>query len=333
MHIPDGYLGPETLAAGWALSAPVWYVAGRKTRQIFSRPKAVPVLAAGAAFSFLVMMLNIPVLGGTTAHAVGATLIAIVAGPWAAVMAVTAALAIQALLFADGGLLTFGINCLNMAVVMPLAGYAVYQLVAGTSELHSARRIAGAALGSYFGIVLASLCVAVELGIQPLLHTVHGIAQYSPYHLSETIPAMTLSHLLIAGPVEAAFTVSVFAFLARTSPELFDAPARAALRLRALYAIVAALVIAAPLGLLATGAAYGEWSGGALLRRAGYLPRGLSRFGHLWTGLLPDYGRHARGAWPIVTYVVSALLGVAALAALAWLALRLSRRRRSASSD
>ena len=81
MHIPDGYLGPETLAVGWAACAPAWYWANRKPEDTLSEPKAVPMLAASAAFSFLIMMLNVPVLGGTTAHAVGAVLIAVIAGP------------------------------------------------------------------------------------------------------------------------------------------------------------------------------------------------------------------------------------------------------------
>jgi cobalt/nickel transport system permease protein len=333
VHIPDGYLGPETVAAGWVIAAPVWYAASRKTKKIFSKPKAVPVLAASAAFSFLVMMLNVPVLGGTTAHAVGATLIAIVAGPWVAVMAVTSALAIQALLFADGGLLSFGINSLNMAIIMPFAGYAIYQLIGGNSELRSARRLVGAAVGSYFGIVLAAFAAGVELGIQPLLHTVNGIAQYNPYHLSTTIPAMTLSHMLIAGPVEAAFTVGVFAFLARTSPELFSVEQRVSAPLRSFYAVVALLVIATPLGLLATGTAFGEWGGSELLKRVGYVPHGLATLGDLWRGVLPDYGQsNASGVWGVVMYVVSALVGVAVLAGLAWLIVRLYRRRGTAQT-
>ena len=96
MHIPDGYLGPETIAAGWALTVPVWYRANRRTRKLLSQPKMIPVLAFGAAFSFLVMMLNVPVAGGTTAHAVGAVLIAVIAGPEVACLAVSAALVIQA---------------------------------------------------------------------------------------------------------------------------------------------------------------------------------------------------------------------------------------------
>ena len=328
MHIPDGYLGPETLAVGWAAAAPVWYAASRKTKAIFSKPKAVPVLAASAAFSFLVMMLNVPVLGGTTAHAVGATLIAIVAGPWVAVLAVTSALAIQALLFGDGGLLSFGINCVNMAIIMPFAGYAIYQLVGGNSDLRSARRLVGAALGSYFAIVLASFVVGIELGIQPLLHTVHGIAQYNPYHLGTTIPAMTLSHMAVAGPVEAVFTVGVLAFLTRTSPELFNVERRVSAPLRSLYGIIAALVIATPLGLLATGTAYGEWGGDEMLKRVGYIPRGLAKLGELWKGVLPDYALNgASGGWTVFWYVTSAVIGVALLAGLSWLLVRLYRRR------
>ena len=68
------------------------------------------------------MMFNVPVPDGTTAHAVGAVLVAVLLGPWAAVIAVSVALAIQALFFGDGGVLAFGANCFNMAVVMPLVG-------------------------------------------------------------------------------------------------------------------------------------------------------------------------------------------------------------------
>jgi cobalt/nickel transport system permease protein len=328
MHIPDGYLGPETLAVGWAASAPVWYVAGRKVKKIISKPKAVPVLAASAAFSFLVMMLNVPVLGGTTAHAVGATLIAVIAGPWVAVLAVTAALAVQAVLFGDGGLLSFGINCLNMAIIMPFAGYAIYQLIAGNSDLRSGRRLLAAGVGSYFAIVLAAFVVGIELGIQPLLHTVNGVAQYSPYGLGTTIPAMTLSHMAIAGPVEAAFTVGVLAFLTRTSPELFSVERRVSAKLRSFYGLIAVLVIATPLGLLATGTAFGEWSGDELAKRIGYVPHGLAKLGDVWAGLLPDYGQsHAAGALAIALYVVSAIIGVAVLSAVVWLIVRLVRRR------
>jgi len=328
VHIPDGYLGPETIVAGWAVTVPVWYRANRVTRKLLSQPKMVPVLAFGAAFSFLVMMLNVPVAGGTTAHAVGAVLIAVLAGPDVACLAVSAALVIQAFFFGDGGILTLGVNVLNMAIVMPYVGYAVYRLSAGRSELQSARRLYAAALGAWCGLVAAALCNAVELGIQPLLHTANGVAQYSPYGLRVTIPAMVGSHALIVGPVEAAFTVAVFAVLRRQSPELFAAGEGAPpLRRRWLVALLALLVAAVPLGLIAGGGAFGEWNAGQIAGRIGYVPRGLARLGGHWSGLLPGYGWHAAsGPWTIVSYIVSALVGVAVLSAIVWLLVKLRRR-------
>ena len=87
------------------------------------------------------------------------------------------------------------------------------------------------------------------------------------------------------------------------------------------------LVIAAPLGLLATGTAYGEWGGDEMLKRVGYVPRGLARLGGLWAGVLPDYGQSSTtGAWAVVMYVVSAVVGIALLTGIAWLVVRLRRR-------
>jgi cobalt/nickel transport system permease protein len=328
MHIPDGYLGPETIAAGWALTVPIWYRANRRTKKLLSQPRMIPVLAFGAAFSFLVMMLNVPVAGGTTAHAVGAVLVAVIAGPEVACLAVSAALVIQALFFGDGGILTLGVNCLNMAVVMPYAGYAVYRLLAGRSALGSSRRLYAAGIGAWCGLVAAAALAGLELGIQPLLHSVDGVAQYAPYGLRTTLIAMVGSHALIVGPVEAAFTVAVFAVLRRQSPELFAAAATALRpRRRRLVALLAVFVAAVPLGLFAGGGAFAEWNGGELARRLGYMPRGFARLGGHWSGLLPGYGRPgAGGAWAVFWYLVSALVGVALIAAAVWLVVTLRRR-------
>ncbi len=332
MHIPDGYLGPETVAAGWISCAPAWWYASRRAREALSRPKAVPVMAAGAAFSFLIMMINVPVLGGTTAHAVGAVLVAILAGPEVAVLAVTAALAIQAVLFADGGIVAFGVNCLNMAVVMPYVGYGVYRLVGGGAEPRSKRGLAGAAAGAYVGVLAAAALVGVELGIQPALHTVHGVAQYAPYGLRTSLAAMLGTHALVIGPIEAAFTVAVVGFLARSSPELFRRAGGAdasAPQTRRLVGVLVALLVIAPLGLLAGGTAWGEWSASELGRRIGYVPSGLARAqGASWRGLIPRYALpgHGTGVWAVVGYVLSALVGVAVLAIVAWCVARLRRR-------
>jgi len=330
MHIPDGYLGPETLAAGWAVTIPVWYRANRATKKVLSQPKMIPVLAFGAAFSFLVMMLNVPVAGGTTAHAVGAVLIAVIAGPDIACLAVSAALVIQAFFFGDGGILTLGVNVFNMAIVMPYLGYAVYRLVSGGSDLQSSRRLYAAAIGAYCGLVAAAFCNSIELGIQPLLHSAHGIAQYFPYGFKTTIPAMVGSHALVVGPIEAAFTIAVFAVLRRQSPEIFVAGGTATpapVRRRWLVALVAVFVAAVPLGLIASGGAFAEWDKGELRQKLGYVPKGFARLGGHWHGLLPDYGwSGASGAWLVVSYVVSALVGVAVLTAIVWMLVRLRRR-------
>jgi len=329
MHIPDGYLGPETIAAGWVITTPVWYLASRKTKEILSQPKAVPVLAASAAASFLIMMLNVPVVGGTTAHGVGATMIAVIAGPWVAVLSVSAALVIQALFFGDGGILTLGINCLNMAIVMPLVGYGIYRLMAGRSEPRSGRRLIGSGIGAYCGIVAAAFLNSIELGIQPLLHTVNGVAQYNPYGLHVTIPAMVGSHALIVGPIEAAFTMAVFAFVARSRPEMLRVGDLQRVRARWLVGGIAVLVAAVPIGLLAGGSAWGEWGADEIKQRVGFVPHGLKLFGNFWKGILPDYGwSSASGAWSYVAYIVSALVGVVALSLVAWAIVAVRRRRR-----
>src|SRR5262245_66162883 len=98
MHIPDGYLSPATCGALGSAMVPAWAVAAWRVRRVV-RSRYVPLIAVAAAYSFLVMMLNVPVPDGTTAHAVGAVLVAIVLGPWAAVIAVSIAIVIQALIF------------------------------------------------------------------------------------------------------------------------------------------------------------------------------------------------------------------------------------------
>src|SRR5450755_4209863 len=109
MHIPDAYLSPVTQTASFAVMAPFWVIASRKTVRELSSKQA-PLLSIGAAFCFAIQMFNIPAIGGTTAHALGAALLAILVGPWAAVLGLTLTLVIQALLFGDGGVLSLGAN-------------------------------------------------------------------------------------------------------------------------------------------------------------------------------------------------------------------------------
>lgn len=220
MHIPEGYLSPSTCLTLAGVMLPVWCRAAARVKRSLEVAR-VPFLAMGAVFSFLIMMFNIPIPDGTTAHAAGGVLLAIVLGPWAAIVAVSVALFIQALLFGDGGLLAFGANAFNMAFVMPVSGYLVYRLAASGAGGGSRRRIFAAALAGYIGLNLAALTAAIEFGIQPLLFTAaDGTPLYCPYGLSVAIPAMMLPHLTLAGAAEAAVTALALRFVWKTSPEI-----------------------------------------------------------------------------------------------------------------
>ena len=118
MHIPDGYLAPAVSLGLAAVTVPAWAVATQRVKKVLNN-RTVPLLAIFSALSFTIMMFNVPVPGGTTAHGVGGTLIAVVLGPWAAVIAVSTALILQALFFGDGGVLAIFANCLNMAIILP----------------------------------------------------------------------------------------------------------------------------------------------------------------------------------------------------------------------
>ena len=226
MHVPDGYLGPPTCGALFAVMFPLWITASRRVKKSL-RMKQVPLLAIGAAFSFVIMMFNVPIPGGTTGHAVGGVLVAILLGPWAAMIALTVALVIQALLFGDGGITAIGANCFNMGVVLPFVGYGVYRLLSRGASMESKRRVIAAGIAGYLGIVIASLFAGVEFGLQPLLHhTAEGQALYCPYGFKIAVSAMVGEHLLVFGWIEAIVTALVVQYLQKHEPELLGAEVR-----------------------------------------------------------------------------------------------------------
>ncbi len=369
MHIPDNYLSPQTCAVMTVAMVPVWAISVRKLGASLGRQpekdtegqllsetqdtgkknrRRLTMLGAAAAFSFLGMMFNIPLPGGTTGHAVGGTLTAILAGPYGACISVSVALLLQALLFGDGGILAFGANCFNMAFVMPFVGYGLYLLIAGRpgreSKCHmghekaagevSARELLGVVIGSYSGINAAALCAAIEFGIQPLLfRDAAGMARYCPYPLSVSIPAMMAGHLTIFGLAEVVYTGAVFTFLAKTAPELLTgrvnnglggtesaeteegagglAAKGKRLGTRAVPVLLGLLMVLTPFGLLAEGTAWGEWGTDEIAATgAGYTPSGMAN-GFSYEALLPDYS--LGNAPAAVGYVLSALLGTAIL--------------------
>ena len=222
MHIPDGYLGPATSGVMYAVMLPVWAIASKVVKKTL-KAKQVPLLAIGAAFSFVIMMFNVPIPGGTTGHAVGGVLVAILLGPWAACIAITVALVIQALLFGDGGITAIGANCFNMAFVLPFIGYYIYKAISYNASIGSNRRVIAAVIAGYIAINIAAGLTGFEFGIQPLLHkTASGQALYCPYGLNVALPAMLGEHLLVFGWVEAVVTALVVKYLQKQSPELLE---------------------------------------------------------------------------------------------------------------
>ncbi len=340
MHIPDGYLSPSTCATLYVFAGSCWVAALKRIKRVLSS-RAIPLISVFAAFSFVVMMFNVPLPGGTTGHAVGVGIAAIVLGPWGSVLALSVALAIQALFFGDGGITTLGANCFNMAVVGSFVAWAVYRLLAGNSELSSRRRVLAAAFAGYLAVNASALVAAIEFGIQPaIFHDASGTPLYAPYPLHVAVPAMMLGHLTLAGLAEAAVSAGMVSYLQRAdvgllrgltsvAPAELPAPAVAHTQSspRRLWWAVALLMLLAPLGVLAAGTAWGEWSSAALAdpqTRAQIavasgkhplppaVPSGLQRLSSFWTAPFPGYApRFVKSA--AFGYLLSAMFAVGLL--------------------
>lgn len=328
MHIPDGYLSPQTSAVLFAAAAPFWYTAFLKIKKTFEA-RRIPLLAIGAAFTFLVMMFNVPLPGGTTGHAVGGALIAITLGPWAAVIAVSVALVIQAIFFGDGGILAIGANCFNMAVVLPFVSYYLYRWLIGFKTIEKRYRWLAAGVAGYVGLNAAALFTAIEFGIQPsLFHTASGAALYAPYPLNVAIPAMMIPHLLVAGFVEAIATAGILVYLEKSgSLEPVKMKAARISSTAKLWIGIAVLAILTPIGLLAPGTAWGEWGGEEVKTLVGYVPTGLEKLSSLWTSPLPDYSLAGWEEVPFLQgagiYIISAVLGIALVGGLVFIITKL----------
>src|SRR5580698_2429258 len=220
MHIPDGYLSPSTCAVLYVGAATGWYSALKRLKRVLLG-RVIPLISVFAAFSFVVMMFNLPLPGGTTGHALGVTIAAIVLGPSGAILAISIAVAIQALFFGDGGISTLGANCFNMAIVGSLVAYGTYRLMAMDAGIRSKRRVVAAAVAGYLAINVSALVAAVEFGIQPaLFHDAGGTPLYAPYPLSIAIPAMMIGHLTFAGLAEAVISAGLVAYLQAADPGL-----------------------------------------------------------------------------------------------------------------
>lgn len=327
MHIPDGYLSPTTSVLMFLLVFPFWMIGVRKVRETMNA-RSVPLIALLAAFSFVIMMFNVPLPGGTTGHAVGATLAAIVLGPEVATIAVSIALIIQAFFFGDGGVLAIGANCFNMAVVIPYVASAIYRSFSKNTDPTSSRRVIGAAIGGWAGVTVGAFLAGVEFGLQPLLFkAADGSPLYAPYPLSVAIPAMVIPHALVASVVEGVLTALVVAYLQRSNVGVLEAADKPFVvgesgsfqRLRWLWVGLVVLMVASPLGLLAPGTAWGEW-GTQQLRERGLqaVPAGLEKLSGLWGAPLAGYNLPVLGNTNL-GYLLSAVVGIAVVALVVWL--------------
>jgi cobalt/nickel transport system permease protein len=214
---------------------------------------------------------------------------------------------------------------------MSFVAYGLYRLISGNANLTSGRRVVAGFIAGYVGINAAALCVGIELGIQPdLFHDATGAPLYSPYHLSQAVPAMLLAHLTVAGVAEGIITGAVVAYLQRANLPLLqvnhpgvpvDAETAAAershrRRLRPAViagAVMALLVVLTPLGLLAPGGAFGEDAPEDLnLQQLGLraIPAGLNKYNGIWNkAIFQDYN-FASDSHPALGYIVSAVVGI-----------------------
>ncbi|MBZ9689284.1 cobalt transporter CbiM [Clostridium estertheticum] len=311
MHIPDNYLSPTTCAVMGAVMVPIWKIAVKKVKNELTK-KRIPLMGIGAAFAFMVMMFNIPLPGGTTGHAVGATLIALLLGPWAACISITIALLVQAVIFGDGGILAFGANCFNMAFIAPFIGYYSYNLIKQRIKTDKGNYTA-IFISAYLALNAAAMFTAIEFGIQPLLFVDGaGLPIYSPYPLNVSIPAMLIPHLLIVGVLEGIITAGVYGFIKQASPGIIYEGLK--IKMKPIYGLIIGMVCLSPLGLLATGTAWGEWAPEEINnvltkgKTLGFIPKGMQK-GFSFKALMPDYS--VNGISEIMGYILSAIGGIA----------------------
>lgn len=298
MHIPDGFLALWLAILGWILALILISVALRVTRGQL-RERQTPVMGLLAAFVFAAQAINFPVAAGTSGHLLGGALTAIVLGPWAATLVMTAVIALQGFLFQDGGLLVMGWNILNMGVLTAFSGYAVYSALRRIGGDSRIGKLLPAFLAAWVSVEVGAVATAIEL----------SLSGTSPLRLA--LPAMAGVHALI-GLGEALITVGALRLLQASRPELLKggalAPGQRSATTIAL-GLGLALVIAALSPLASTSPDGLEAVAGA----QGFLDRAL---GPLYQ-ILPDYSVPFI-AHPALTTIAAVGVGTLLVFALVW---------------
>jgi len=203
LHIPDGFLSIIVSVVCWVISVTLISMAVSRTNKALGE-KQVPLMGIMAAFIFAAQMINFPVAGGTSGHLLGGALAAIVLGPWAGMLVMTAVIAVQGLLFQDGGLLVMGANILNMGLMTAVIGYGLYRSVMNRSQ---AVKLVVTGIAAWLSVMAGALATALQLWLS------------GTSNLQTVVIAMLSVHALI-GLGEALITVSALAFILRTRPDL-----------------------------------------------------------------------------------------------------------------
>lgn len=258
MHIPDGFLSTPVWSTLDVAAAPaVAWVARRAQRE--TQDHRIPLLGVMGAFVFAAQMINFPVGPGTSGHLVGGALLAIVLGPAAAALVMTAILALQALIFQDGGVLALGANIFNMALAGVAAGYLPYRL-----WVHQSRSGAIFAAGALS--VMTSACLAL------------GQLLISGVPMPGGVLWVSLALFLVSAVMEGAITVAAVRAIERLNPAWVAGPRPSSSRTLAGVALAALLLVvigtliasAAPDGIQRLTAGPGAaWSQQANARMAG----------------------------------------------------------------
>jgi cobalt/nickel transport system permease protein len=254
----DALMSPAVGGATWVVAGAAIAYSARKVRHELDESK-IPLMGIAGAFVFAAQMLNFTIPGtGSSGHLVGALLLAILLGRHAALIVMASILAVQALFFADGGLLALGANMVNMGVIPIFIAYPlIYRRIAGDGPAFSQTRIAvGSILAAIIGLQLGAVAVVLET-------TASGIAEL-PFWLF--IGAMLPMHLAI-GAVEGVVTAVVVLFVLKAQPELLVRSAAskplAGLRMKPVIIGLAAVAVVAAVALSWFASSYSdglEWS-------------------------------------------------------------------------
>jgi cobalt/nickel transport system permease protein len=205
MHIPDGFLSnPMAISLNVVSAANVLFAARRTKIDLSGR--MVPMMGMLAAFVFAAQMLNFPVLGGTSGHLIGGSLLSILLGPLAGSLAMTTVIVAQALFLQDGGLVALGANIFNISIVTCLSGYAIFRLLGGNTGGGKRLFLAGFLAGWFSTVISAAFC-ALELGLSGAIPLRIGLMTMDGYHAA-------------VGILEGMLTAGVLNFLRKVRPDL-----------------------------------------------------------------------------------------------------------------